>query len=352
MKTGTKIGIIVGIVLVLLMCCCIGGAGAWYFMAGPGSYQRAEADKLISVANEKYAKAYNAAGEMKSSATDLGKQMPDEVSTTFLETFKDDVSKLESKAQENIDDLDSADKDLAAAKRLRLPDWYNGYIDTLSRRNEAMRTGLEALQKAFSESRKMMGSLAYVIDGVERITTGFMEFDEIMTSIAASDYAGGLAKINEANASLLAGETALATANESMDSQDVRDMIALSAKFREILPLMTSFIQAAQVLDIATMTALQPQLTTKLNEASAAADAAGASEDSRLGLGNRSRNTKTNSRQSALKPINWTRKLKLCTAETPARRRLRRGIYAECVNRGREQIRIYCGISRTGRDDF
>lgn len=279
MKTGAKVSVIVGVILVLLLCCCVGGTAAWYFMAGPGSYQTAEADKLVQAANKKYAAAYDSAGEMKSSASTLGKQMPDDISPTFMENFQDELSKLETKAQENIDELDSADQDLAAAKKLRLPEWYLTYIDKQSKRNDSMRQGLEALQKAFSESRKLMGSLEYVIDGVDRITTGFMAIDQIMTSIGASDYAGALAKINEAGASLLAGEAALTTANESMDSQDIISMIELSAKFREVLPLMTSFIQAAQALDINTMTSLQTQLTNKLNEASAAADATGATGD-------------------------------------------------------------------------
>lgn len=279
MKKGAKIGIVVAVIIVLLMCCCIGSAGGWFFILGPGSYQTAQADKLVDSANKKYKTSYSAGQEMNSAASDLVSKLTKDTSTASINNFKDSVITLESKAQENIDELDSADKDLAAAKKLRLPTWYQTYIDTLVRRNAAEKSGFESLQKAYSESSKMAGSLSYVIDGVDRITTAFSVFDQITSALSSSDYPGALAKINEAEGSLIAAEAALKTANEIMKSQDISDMITLSETFREVLLLMTDFIQAAQALDIGTMTALQSQLTSKLDEASAQADAVGATGD-------------------------------------------------------------------------
>lgn len=279
MNKGAKIGILIGVIIVLLLCCCVGGGLGWYFGIGPGSYQTAEANKLVNAANTKYTKAYDSGQTIESVASDLGSKLSGDTSTASIQNFKDEVTKLESKAQENMDDLDSADKDLAGAKKLRLPTWYQSYIDTLVRRNAAAKSGLASLQNAFAESRKMVGSLSYVIDGVDRITTAFAVFDQITAAMNANDYAGALAKINEADSSLSAAEAALKTSNETMKSKDIEDMIAVSEKFREVLPLMTSFIQAAQALDITTMTTLETQLTTKLDEASAAADKVGATGD-------------------------------------------------------------------------
>ncbi len=278
-KTGTKIGITVGVLLVLLLCCCATGGLGWYFGLGPGSYQTAAAKKLIDAANKNYATVVDSGTGMNTSASTLGAALNKDTSTASMQNFKDEVTKLESTAQEDIDLLDAADKNLASAARLRLPDWEKSYIDTLTRRDAAARAGLESLMKAFSESRKMVGSLAYVIDGVDRMTTGFAVIDEVTASMGSADYAGALAKVDEADASLAAAETALKTANESIDSQDIADMITVSEKFRAVMPVMRSFLQAAQAQDLATMTTLQNELTTKLQDASSAADSVGATGD-------------------------------------------------------------------------
>jgi hypothetical protein len=280
MKSGAKVTIVVVIVvLILLMCCCVGSALGWFFVLGPGSYQTTQADKLVASTNTKYNKAISNGKEMESAASDLVAKLTGDTSTASIKSFKDSVIKLESKAQENIDELDSANKDLTDAKKLRLPAWYQTYVETLVNRNTAAKSGFESLQNAYSESSKMADSLSYVIDGVDRITTAFSTFDQITTAMESSDYNGALAKINAADGSLVAGETALKTANEIMKSQDISDMITLSEKFRAVLPIMTRFIQAAQALDIATMTTLQTELTTKLDAASAAADSVGATGD-------------------------------------------------------------------------
>lgn len=279
MKTGAKVGITVAVIIVLLMCCCSAGAVGWYFGFGPGSYQTTQANKLTASANKKYTTAIDLARQMQTSASDMDSKLAKDTSTASIQNFKDEAMKLESKAQEIIDELDSADKDLTKARKLRMPEWYQTYIDKLIERDKACKTGLELAKKAFAEGRDMAGSLSYVIDGVDRITTAFTVFDQITAAMSANDYAGALAKINEADASLSAAETALKTANETMNSKDIVDVITVSEKFREVLQLMTRFIQAAQALDLTTMTSLQTQLTSKLGEATAAADAVGATND-------------------------------------------------------------------------
>jgi hypothetical protein len=280
MKNGAKVTIVVVIVvLVLLMCCCVGSALGWFFVLGPGSYQTEQADKLVASSNAKYDKAISNGKEMESAASDLVAKLTGDTSAASIKSFKDSVIKLDSKAQENIDEMDSANKNLADAKKLSLPAWYQTYVETMVSRNTSTKSAFESLQNAYSESSKMADSLSYVIDGVDRITTAFSTFDQITTAMEGSDYNGALAKINAADGSLVAAETALKTANEIMNSQDISDMITLSEKFRAVLPIMTRFIQAAQALDIATMTTLQTELTTKLDEASAAADAVGATGD-------------------------------------------------------------------------
>jgi hypothetical protein len=279
MKTGAKISIVVVIIIVLLMCCCIGSAIGWFFVLGPGSYQTSQADTKVSSANKKYDAVVSTGKEMETAASDLVSKLTADTSTDSINSFRDSVLKLESKAQENIDEIDASSKELAAAKLLRLPTWYQTYLESLTNRNAAAKSGFEALQNAYSETGKMADSLSYVIDGVDRITTAFSTFDAITTAMESSDYAGALAKINEADGSLIAAEAALKTANDIMKSQDISDMIALSEKFRAVLPVMTQFIQAAQALDITTMTTLQSELTTKLDEASAAANAVGATGD-------------------------------------------------------------------------
>ncbi len=279
MNKGAKIGITVGVVIVLLLCCCVTAGFGWYFGFGPGSYQTTSAKTLIDAANKKYSTVVDSGEGMNTSASTLGSELTKDTSTASIQHFKDEVTKLESLSQEGIDLLDSADKDLIAAAKLRLPEWEKSYINTLTRRDAAARAGLESLMKAFSESRKMVGSLSYVIDGVDRMTTGFAVIDQVTTAMSSGDYAGALAKVNEADASLAAAETALKTANESIDSQDIANMMTVSAKFREVLPVMRSFLQAAQAQDITTMTKLQDELTAKLEAASTAANSVGATGD-------------------------------------------------------------------------
>jgi hypothetical protein len=279
MTKGAKIGIIVGVVIVLLLCCCVTGGLGWYFGLGPGSYQTAAAKKLIDSANSKYSTVLASSEKMNNSASSLGTDLSKDTSTASIQTFKDEVTKLESQAQEDIDQLDNADKDIASAETLRLPEWEKTYLNTLSRRDVAARAGLESLMQAFAVSRKMVGSLSYVIDGVDGLTNGFASIEQITTAMGSGDFAGAQAKISEADASLAAAETALKTANETINSQDINNMITVSVKFREVLPLMRSLLQAAQAQDTTTMASVQNQLTAKLAEASKAAEAAGATGD-------------------------------------------------------------------------
>jgi hypothetical protein len=279
MKKGTKIGIVVAVIAILLLCCCSASAIGWFFAFGPGSYQTAKANTLVGSANNKFAAINKASQNMETSATSLSAALSQDASTASIQNFKDQVTKLESQAQENIDSLNAADKDLASAKQLRMPAWYASYLDTLIKRDAALKDGLASLQKAFSESRKMVDSLTSVVDGVDKLTTGVAAFEQITTLMTSGNYAGALAKVGEADGSLQSAEKALTTANASIDSLDIKAMIDLSAKYREVLPLMTSFLQAAQAQDLTTMQALQTQLTAKLSETSKAANAVGASGD-------------------------------------------------------------------------
>jgi hypothetical protein len=279
MKTGAKVGIIVVIILVLLMCCCVGSAAAWYFMAGPGSYQTAEANKIMDSANKKITSVNSGSKEMESSIQSLGAGIKDNANPAAIQSFKDDVTKLESKVQEMMDDLDSADADLAKAKKLRLPSWYVEYLGLLIKSDTAQKTGLEAAQTGLMESRKLVGSIAYVIDAVDRMTTAFSVFEDAMNTMQAGDYAGALAKISQADASLAAADTALKTANETIKAKDMEDMIALNKKVRDALPLMSQFIIAAQSSDLNTMTSLQPKLTSVFDDISVTADATGMTGD-------------------------------------------------------------------------
>lgn len=279
MKTGAKIGIAVGIILVLLACCCVGTGLGWYFMAGPGSYQVAEANKLVNSANKRYDSINAASAEMETSVNDLGTEIDANANPTAIEDFQDEVTKLESKAQEMMDDLDMADAELAKAKKLRLPAWFSEYIGLLIKRDASTKSALESMQTAFMETRKLVGSITYVIDAVDRMTTAFSMFEDAMNTMSAGDYVGALAKINEADASFAAAETALTTANETIKAKDMEDMIALNRKIRDALPMMTQFITAAQAGDLNTITTLEPQLTKVFEDISVSADSSGMTGD-------------------------------------------------------------------------
>lgn len=279
MKTGAKVGIVAVVVLVLLMCCCVGGIAAWFFMAGPGSYQVAQGNSLVDSANKKYDSINAASTAMEKSINDLGAGIDANANPTAIEDFQDEVTKLESKAQEMMDDLDAADADLAKAKNLRLPAWFKDYIGLLIKRDTATKDALNEMQTAFMETRKLVGSISYVIDAVDRMTTAFSVFEQALTAMQGGDYAGAQAKISEADASLAAAETALDTANQTIKAKDMEDMIALNKKVRDALPLMSQFIAAAQASDINTMTTLQPQLTTVFDDISLSADSSGMTGD-------------------------------------------------------------------------
>lgn len=279
MKKGTKVGIVILIILVLLTCCCVGSATTWYFMAGPGSYQTAEANKIMDSANKKIVNINSGSKEMESSIQSLGAGIKANANPTAIENFKDDVTKLESKVQEMMDELDSADADLAKAKKLRLPSWYVEYLGLMIKSDQAQKDGLQSAQTGLMESRKLVGSIAYVIDAVDRMTTAFSVFESAMNTMEAGDYAGALAKISEADASLAAADTALKTANETIKAKDMEDMIALNKKVRDALPLMSQFITAAQASDLNTMTSLQPKLNSVFDDISTTADATGMTGD-------------------------------------------------------------------------
>jgi hypothetical protein len=279
MKTGAKIGLTVVVIIVLLMCCCAGSATAWYFMAGPGSYQVAEANKLVDSANKRYDSVNTSSAEMEASMKELGAGMDENANPQAIQNFQDEVTKLESKAQEIMDELDRADTELNKAKNLRLPAWFNNYIGLLIKRDTAMKDGLSSMQTSFQETRKLVGSISYVIDAVDRMTTAFSVFEDAMNTMSAGDYAGAQAKINAADASLAAADTALKTANETIKAKDMEDMIALNQKVRDALPIMSQFIAAAQASDLSTMTALQPQITQTFNDISLSADSSGMTGD-------------------------------------------------------------------------
>lgn len=103
--------------------------------------------------------------------------------------------------------------------------------------------------------------------------------NSLESSITAGDFNGALETLNQADSSLAAAETALKTAGDTIEAKEIDDMIALVGEYRELLNLVSQFIQATQALDINRMTSLETQIETKVNETSAMADSMGVTGD-------------------------------------------------------------------------
>ncbi len=279
MKTGAKIGIVVVVILVLLMCCCVGSAVGWFFVLGPGSYQTARANTLVAAANKNYTTVNNKSGEVDSQLQDLSGNVSDSTDAQTIKKMEDDLLKAESKTQEMLDELSAAEKKLADAKKLRLPDWYIRYLTLLNKRDGAASDGLKAMMSGISETRKLVGSTTYVIDAVNRQMQAQTQVEDAVTKMTAGDFAGAQADIAAADASLAAAETGLNTANETLKSQDIEDLISLNKVSRELLTLLSRFLSAAAAGDISTMTALESQITAKASEIEAESNALGVSND-------------------------------------------------------------------------
>lgn len=279
MKTGTKVAIVAVVVVVLLMCCCVGSAGVWFFGFGPGSYQTAKANSLAEKADKKYKEAETVATQMVADTEDLFANVDENIDEAQIETLKDELMKQESASQEQMDAMDEADKYLIDAKNLRLPGWYITYLEDLLKRGKAEKEAFAAAQNGFKATREIVGSLAYVTDAVSRVSTAGETMNSLESSVAAGDFNGALATLNQADSSLAAAEKALKTAGETIEAKEIDDMIALIGEYRELLNLVSQFIQAAQALDLNRMTSLETQIETKVNETSAMADSMGVTGD-------------------------------------------------------------------------
>ena len=279
MKTGTKVAIVAVVVVVLLMCCCVGSAGVWFFGFGPGSYQTTKANSLAEKADKKYKEAETVATRMVTDTKDLFENVDENIDEAQIETLKDELMKQESAAQEQMDAMDEADKYLNDAKNLRLPDWYLTYLEDLLKRDKAEKEAFAAAQNGFEATREIVGSLSYVADAVSRLYSVEETLSAFEALVGAGDFNGALTTLGQADSSLAAAETALETAGETILAKEIDDLIKLVGEYRELLKLVSQFIQAAQALDINRMTSLETQIETKVNETSAMADSMGVTGD-------------------------------------------------------------------------
>lgn len=277
MKKGAKTGIVVAVILVLFLCCCIATGTGWLFMFGPLSYQTTEANSLIKSANANYKNVKTASKDLEEQLAYL--DIGDEIDEQAISQMEEELLKAESKTQEMIDELADADKKLADAKKLRLPDWYMEYVGLLVKRDTAASEGLTALMNGLSETRKLVGSQSYVIDAVNRQSAAWNQVESAVSLMTAGDFAGAQAELSAADASLVATDTALNTANETMKSQDIEDIISFNATCREFLTLLSKFLSAAQAGDINLMTSLETEITNKYSEIEAESNVLGLNND-------------------------------------------------------------------------
>ncbi len=279
MNTGAKVGVIIAVILVLLLCCCAGSAIGWYFVLGPGAWQTARANTLISAANKNFKNVETSSAGIETELENLGANEEDFSDPAAVADMQDEIVKSESKAQEMIDELAEADKKLADAKKLNLPDWYQDYLDLLIKRDAAASAALDALISGLTETRKLIGSTTYVIDAVNRQASAIEAADAAVTAGIAGDYAGAQAQLAAADGSLVAAEAALKKANEDLKSQDIDDLISLNQDYRELLVILSKLITAIQAGDIGTATTLITELEAKYAELEAQASTVGADSD-------------------------------------------------------------------------
>jgi hypothetical protein len=248
-------------------------------MFGPLSYQTTEANDLLKSANKNYQTVKTSAKELDTQLSDLGAIAGDEADQQEISQIEDEILKAESKTQEMIDNLADADKKLADAKKLRLPDWYMNYLNLLVERDAAASEGLTAMMNGLSETRKVVGSQSYVIDAVNRQSAAWTQVESAVNLMTAGDFAGAQSELAAADASLVAADAALNTANETMKSQDIEDLIAFNATAREFLTILSKFLTAAQAGDIAAMTSLEAEISNKYTEIEAESNVLGLNND-------------------------------------------------------------------------
>jgi hypothetical protein len=264
-------------VIILIFVFLLVGWLLWYYGFGPGAFEVKGANDLVARANSHYRKA----DAIITDITVRGFQWKQgELKTSEqVEKLTAELEEEEKKVETSKGELDQSNRYLKQAQQLRLPSWYNDYLDLLLRRNEALSNGLDVAQGSFRDVSRLMDLFPDLSQAIAKLSQLPAKMDEVNKAVSAGDAQTARARIQEADSLLSEVSALLISVNVELQSKDVDALLQLISGAKGILVMTRQMVDASERGDVSRVDELKKRIDTAIIDLKKNADKIGAVGD-------------------------------------------------------------------------